>query len=101
MTERQVRKATKEVAPAELETSARRAANKPKAANAAAPPVRRSAARTKADTPKVTPAAAKPASMSGPLPAIVTLKHLAEWAGYNHGVPKKQAIAMLTDLAAS
>ena len=32
--------------------------------------------------------------MTGPLPPIVTLKHLAEWAGYNHGVPKKQAIAM-------
>jgi DNA-binding protein HU-beta len=34
--------------------------------------------------------------MTGPLPPIVTLKHLAEWAGYNHDVPKKQAIAMLT-----
>jgi DNA-binding protein HU-beta len=34
--------------------------------------------------------------MSGLLPPIVTLKHLAEWAGYNHGVPKRQAIEMLT-----
>src|SRR6266404_3111103 len=41
-------------------------------------------------------AAAKPASMTGPLPPIVTLNHLAEWTGYNHGVPKKQAAAMLT-----
>ena len=39
----------------------------------------------------------KPASMTGPLPPIVTLKHLAEWASHNHGVPKKQAIAMFTD----
>src|SRR5947208_16328446 len=39
---------------------------------------------------------AKPASMSGPPPAIVTLKHLAEWAGYNHGIPRKQAIAMFS-----
>ena len=34
--------------------------------------------------------------MSGPPPAIVTLKHLAEWAGFNHGVPRKQAIAMFS-----
>src|SRR5205807_4728996 len=37
----------------------------------------------------------KPASMS-PVPPIVTLKHLGEWVGYNHGIAKKQAIAMLT-----
>jgi DNA-binding protein HU-beta len=35
--------------------------------------------------------------MSGALPPIVTLKHLAEWAGYNHDIPKRQATAMLTD----
>jgi DNA-binding protein HU-beta len=46
--------------------------------------------------PKAAASAPKPASMTGPLPPIVTLKHLAEWAGYNHGVPKKQAIDMLT-----
>jgi DNA-binding protein HU-beta len=34
------------------------------------------------------------------LPPIVTLKHLAEWAGYNHGVPKKQAIEMFTGFVA-
>jgi DNA-binding protein HU-beta len=38
--------------------------------------------------------------MTGPLPPIVTLKHLAEWAGYNHGVGKKQAIEMLTGFVA-
>src|SRR5215813_1233903 len=44
--------------------------------------------------------APKPASMTGPLPPIVTLKHLAEWAGYNHGVAKKQAIEMFTSFVA-
>ena len=44
--------------------------------------------------------APKPASMTGPLPPIVTLKHLAEWAGYNHGVAKKQAIEMFTGFVA-
>ena len=38
--------------------------------------------------------------MTGPLPPIVTLKHLAEWAGYNHGVAKKQAIEMFTGFVA-
>jgi DNA-binding protein HU-beta len=38
--------------------------------------------------------------MTGPLPAIVTLRHLAEWAGYNHDLPKKQAVAMLTGFVA-
>src|SRR5260370_31968959 len=73
MATRQVKKPTKKAAPAARKTPTRRAANRPKAATSA-----------------------KPASMIGPLPAIVTLKHLAEWAGHNHGVPKKQAIAMLT-----
>ena len=44
--------------------------------------------------------APKPASMTGPLPPIVTLKHLAEWAGYNHGVANKQAIEMFTGFVA-
>jgi DNA-binding protein HU-beta len=70
----QTRKTTKKAAPAARKTPARRAASKPKAA-ASAP---------------------KPTSMTGPLPPIVTLKHLAEWAGYNHGIPRKQAIAMFT-----
>ena len=38
--------------------------------------------------------------MTGPLPPIVTLKHLAEWAGYNHGVPKKRVIEMFTGFVA-
>jgi DNA-binding protein HU-beta len=38
--------------------------------------------------------------MSAPLPPIVTLKHLTERAGYNHGVPKKQVIEMFTGFVA-
>jgi DNA-binding protein HU-beta len=38
--------------------------------------------------------------MTGPLPPIVTLKRLAEWAGYNHGVATKQAIEMFTGFVA-
>jgi DNA-binding protein HU-beta len=53
-------------------------------------------ARKAAAKPKAAKAAAKPASMTGQLPPIVTLKHLAEWAGYNHGLPKQQATAMLS-----
>ena len=34
--------------------------------------------------------------MTGPPPPIVSLKHLAEWASYNHGIPKRQAIEMFT-----
>src|SRR5436305_2398461 len=60
-------------------------------------PAARKAPARKADAkPKAAKPAAKPASMTGPLPAIVTLRHLAEWAGYNHGVPKQQATAMLS-----
>ena len=44
--------------------------------------------------------APKPASMTGSLPPIVTLKHLAEWAGYYHSIPKKQAIEMFTGFVA-
>src|SRR5260221_14181042 len=76
MAARQIKKATKKAVPAARKTPARRAADKPKAPTSA------------------------PASMSGPLPSIVTLKHLAEWAGYDHGVPKKQATAMLTGFVA-
>ena len=90
-----------------------KAANKTKAASSAAHDVRRApppaaASRAKvlsigrntstrtADKPKAAISPAKPASMTGPLPAVVTLKHLAEWAGYNHGLPKKQATEMFT-----
>src|ERR1700704_4451499 len=75
---RQTKKVTKRAAPAARKTPARRAAAKPRTAIVAA----------------------KPASMTGPLPPIVTLNHLAEWAGYNHEVPKKQAVAMLTGFVA-
>ena len=77
MATRQIRKPARKPAPAARKTPARRAAVKPKAAS----------------TPK-------PASMTGALPPIVTLSHLAEWAGYNHGVPKKQAVAMLSGFVA-
>ena len=77
---RQTKKVTKRAAPAARKTPARRAAAKPK---------------TAAAKPRAATVAAKPASMTGPLPPIVTLNHLAEWTGYNHGVPKKQAAAML------
>jgi DNA-binding protein HU-beta len=103
MAARTTKKASKKAAPATRKTPARRAANKPKAATSA--PSKTAAAsgtpaRRAADKPKAATSAPKPASMTGRLPPIVTLKHLAEWAGYNHDVPKKQAIAMLTGFVA-
>jgi len=53
-----------------------------------------------ANKEKTATSAPKPASMTGPLPPIVTLKHLAEWAGYNHGIAEKQAIEMFTGFVA-
>ena len=92
MAARQIKKATKKSVPAARNKPARTAVGKPKAVAAARKtPAQRAATKTKAAT-----SASKPASMIGPLPPIVTLKHLAEWAGYNHGVSKKQAIDMLT-----
>jgi len=91
MAARQI-KATKKAVPAARKTPARTAVGKPKSVAAAGKrPAGRAAAKRKAAT-----SAPKPVSMTGPLPPIVTLKHLAEWAGYNHGVPKQQAIDMLT-----
>lgn len=84
--------AAKSPAPAARRT----AALKPAGKTAAAPAARRAAPARK----PATASAAKPASMTGPLPPIVTLKHLAEWAGYNHSVPKKQAVEMFSDLVA-
>jgi DNA-binding protein HU-beta len=81
---RKTKKPTKKAAPA---------ARKAPAKKAAAKPARKPAA--KVAQPKAPAPAPKPASMSGPLPSIVTMKHLAEWAGYNHGVAKKQAVAIL------
>jgi DNA-binding protein HU-beta len=91
MAARQI-KATRKATPAGRNTPARTAVGKPKAVAAA----RKTLAGRAAAKPKAAASAPKPASMTGPLPPIVTLKHLAEWAGYNHGVPKKQAIDMLT-----
>jgi DNA-binding protein HU-beta len=84
-------KATKKAVPAARKTPARTAVGKPNAVAAA----RKTPAQRTAAKPKAATSAPKPASMTGPLPPIVTLKHLAEWAGYNHGVSKKQATDML------
>src|SRR5437879_3211506 len=73
---------------------AKKAAKKAAPKKAGKRPAAKSAAKsTKAKAPAAAP---KPATMSGPPPAIVTLRHLAEWVGYNSGVAKKQAVAMLS-----
>jgi DNA-binding protein HU-beta len=102
MAARMTKKASKKAAPATRKTPARRAA-KPKAATSATSMMAAASkrpARKAADKSKAATSVPKPASMTGRLPPIVTLKHLAEWAGYNHDVPKKQAIAMLTGFVA-
>ena len=99
MPARQINAATKKAAPAARKAPARRAADKPKAATmSAATTARKTPTRRAASKPRAATSAPKRASMTAPLPPIVTLKHLAEWAGDNHGVPKKQAIAMFTGL---
>ena len=82
-------------APAARNSSIQTTATKPKAA-----PALKLVTTKAANKEKTATSAPKPASMTGPLPPIVTLKHLAEWAGYNHGVAKKQAIEMLTGFVA-
>jgi len=89
-------KTVRKTAPGARSNSAREASGKPKAA----PAVRKLATTKAANKERTATSAAKPASMTGPLPPIVTLKHLAEWAGYNHGIPKKQAIEMFTGFVA-
>src|SRR6516165_9410750 len=86
----------RKTAPAAHSSPARKTAGKPKAALG----VRKMAATKAANKERTATSAAKPASMTEPLPPIVTLKHLAEWAGYNHGVAKKQAIEMFTGFVA-
>jgi len=86
----------RKTAPAARSNPAAKTASKPKAA----PAVQKLAATKAADKKRTVPSAPKPASMTGPLPPIVTLKHLAEWAGYNHGIPKKQAAEMFTGFVA-
>jgi DNA-binding protein HU-beta len=92
---RQVETARK-TAPAARSNPARKTADKPKAASA----MQKLAVTKTANKERTANSAAKPASMTGPLPPIVTLKHLAEWAGYNHGIPKKQAIEMFSGFVA-
>ena len=95
MATRQVKTLTK-TAPAARSNPAAKTADKPKAAPAVLKLV-----TTKATSKERTATSApKPASMTGPLPPIVTLKHLAEWAGDNHGIPKKQAIELFTGFVA-
>ena len=86
----------RKTAPAAQSSPARKTAGKPNAALG----VRKLAATKAANKESTATSALKPASMTEPLPPIVTLKHLAEWAGYNHGVAKKQAIEMFTGFVA-
>ena len=94
MATRQV-KTVSRTAPAARSNPIRKTAGKPKAAPAVLKLVTKAANKE-----RIAASAPKPASMTGPLPPIITLKHLAEWAGYNHGVPKKQAIEMFTGFVA-
>ena len=96
MATRQLMRTTKKTAAAARKPTAKSASANPKRASSKAPAARQAQARSAASKPKVAAAAAKPATMTGPLPPIVTLKHLAEWAGYNHAIPKRQAIEMFT-----
>ena len=89
-------KTVRKTAPAARSNPAAKTVGKPKAAPAALKLVSTKAASKE----RTATSAPKPASMTGPLPPIVTLKHLAEWAGYNHGIPKKQAIQMFTGFVA-
>ena len=91
MATRQV-ETVKKTAPAARRSPAGKTAGKPNAT----PALRKLAATKTANKERTATSAPKSASMPGPLPPIVTLKHLAEWAGYNHGVPKKQAMEMFT-----
>ena len=89
-------KTVKKTAPAARSNPTAKTAAKPKAA----PAVVKLATTKATNKVRTAPSAPKPASMTGPLPPIVTLNHLAEWAGYNHGVAKKQAIEMFTGFVA-
>jgi DNA-binding protein HU-beta len=95
MATRQVKTMTK-TAPAARSNPIPKTASKPKAA----PAVVKLVTTKSANKERTAPSAPKPASMTGPLPPIVTLNHLAEWTGYNHGIPKKQAIEMFTGFVA-
>ena len=70
-------KTVRKTAPAARSNPIRKTA-KPKAEPAVMKLVTTKAAKKE----RTATSAPKPASMTGPLPPIVTLKHLAEWAGY-------------------
>jgi len=89
-------KTVRKTAPAARSNPTAKTADKPKAI----PAVQKLAATKASNKKRTATSAPKPASMTGPLPPIVTLKHLAEWAGYNHGIPKTQAIEMFTGFVA-
>ena len=89
-------KTVRKTAPAARRNPAEKTAGTPKAILA----VQKLGAAKAANRERTATSAPKPTSMTGPLPPIVTLKHLAEWASYNHGVAKKQAIEMFTGLVA-
>ena len=89
-------KTMRNTAPAARSSPAAKTVGKPKAAPAVLKLVTTKAAKKETTATS----APKPASMTGPLPPIVTLKHLAEWAGYNHGIPKKQAFEMFAGFVA-
>ena len=89
-------KTVRKTASAARSIPAAKTTSKPKAA----PEVQKIAAKKAANKKLTATSAPEPASMTGPSPPIVTLKHLAEWAGYNHGIPKKQAIEMFTGFVA-
>ena len=94
MATRQVKTVTK-TAPAARSNPIPKTAGKPKAA-----PALLKLVTTKAAKERTATSPPKPASMTGRLPPIVTLNHLAEWAGHNHGIAKKQAIEMFTGFVA-
>ena len=89
-------KTVRKTAPAARSNPTAKTADKPKAT----PAVQKLAATKVSNKKRTATSAPKPASMTGPLPPIVTLKNLAEWTGYNHGIPKKQAIEMFTGFVA-
>ena len=79
-------KTVRKTVPAARSNPTAKTASKPKTV----PAVQKLAATKAANKKGTATSGPKPASMIGPLPPVVTLKHLAEWAGYNHGVPTKR-----------
>ena len=76
MVTRQV-KTVRKTAPAVRSNPIRKTAGKSKVA----PAVLKLVTTKAANKEKTAASVPKPASMTGPLPPIVTLKHLAEWGG--------------------